>query len=276
MHYIFVDFSRGAWGTCVIYTNLHKEEVALLRNVNELSYYVLQASDGQIGRCKDFLYSENDWAIRYMVADTRKWLPGRKVLISTEALETPDWERKIFPVDMTKTQIRESPPLESDQPVSRQLETRVSAHAGMPYYWLGSGNLGAIANPDWMPPDAADKERLERNFSELGRLRSADEVIGYYIQAQDGEIGHVEDLLVDDQNWMVRYMIIDTRNWLPGRKVILSPNWAHEISWRNRHVAVARTREQVKQAPEFNPSLPVDRGYETRLHTYYDMPPYWE
>ncbi len=77
----------------------------MLRSSHNLMEIVLQAEDGEIGRCKDFLVDENSWIVRYMVADTRKWLPGRKVLIPPDALGTPDWDLNHIPVQMTREQI---------------------------------------------------------------------------------------------------------------------------------------------------------------------------
>ena len=55
----------------------------MLRNIDYLtSGYILTAEDGDIGRCKDFLFDDRYWTIRYMVADTGKWLPGRKALLA--------------------------------------------------------------------------------------------------------------------------------------------------------------------------------------------------
>jgi hypothetical protein len=113
---------------------------------------------------------------------------------------------------------------------------------------------------------------------ELGdsRLRSARDVMGYYIEATDGDIGHVDDFLIDDSEWAIRYMIVDTRNWWPGKKVLISPEWISQVSWPDSRVYVDLTREGVKTAPEYDPSRPVEREYETRLYRHHDRPSYWE
>jgi hypothetical protein len=245
------------------------------RSINELKNYVLGAIDGEIGRCKDFLFDDAEWTIRYMVADTRKWLPGRKVLISPQSLDKPDWFRKRFPVNLSQQQIKESPPLEADEPVSRQYESRWTEYYGLPRYWLGPGGVGAIYSP--MVPSAEEQEAQLKNKIESaeGQLRSAQEVIGYHIQATDGEIGHVEDFFADDQYWILHYLLVDTRNWLPGRKVLVSPKWASFINWSDRKVFIELTREKVKDSPQYTPSEPLKREYEDFLHKFYGFPPYW-
>ena len=79
----------------------------MLHNVNAVLNYVLLAEDGEIGRCKDFLFDDEKWTIRYLVADTRKWMPGRKVLISPMSLGEPDWSTHRFQVELTRRQIED-------------------------------------------------------------------------------------------------------------------------------------------------------------------------
>jgi hypothetical protein len=102
-----------------------------------------------------------------------------------------------------------------------------------------------------------------------------EEVTGYHIQATDDEIGHVEDFLVDDHSWTIRYLAVDTRNWLPGKKVLVSPDWAETIDWGQSKVMVKLTRDQIKNSPAYDPSTPVDRAYEARLYDYYHRSRYW-
>ena len=248
----------------------------MLRSVNEIKNYVLEASDGEIGRCKDFLFDDAEWTIRYMVADTRKWLPGRKVLISPESLAQPDWFRKRFPVPLSQQQIKESPPLEDDEPVSRQYESRWAEYYGLPRYWMGPGGIGAIYSP--MVPSAGEQEaRLKKNIEpEKGQLRSAQDVIGYHIQATDGEIGHVEDFFVDDLAWTLNYIVVDTRNWLPGRKVLVPPQWADHVSWSERKVFFKLDKEKIENSPEYDHTEIPNRHYEDLLHNHYGIPPYWK
>ena len=95
---------------------------------------------------------------------------------------------------------------------------------------------------------------------------------GYHLAATDGDIGHVEDFLVDDATWAIRYMIVDTRNWWPGKKVLVSPEWIERVDWRNSKVHVGVTRAQIMESPEYDPSGPVEPDYETRLHDHYGRP----
>ncbi|HEY0945081.1 MAG TPA: PRC-barrel domain-containing protein, partial [Opitutaceae bacterium] len=109
----------------------------------------------------------------------------------------------------------------------------------------------------------------ERQPAADPHLRSAREVRGYHIEASDGSIGHVEDFLLDEQTWTIRYIIIDTRNWWPGRKVVVSPHWISAVRWADSTVAVALLRDEIKNAPEYDPSRGLTVEYAVRLDDYY-------
>ena len=106
-------------------------------------------------------------------------------------------------------------------------------------------------------------------------LRSAAFVNGYNIEAADGEIGHVDGFVLDDEAWAIRYMEVATRNWWPGKKVLVSPAWIDRVSWEDSCVFVALSREAIKDAPEYVESGSITREYENLLHSHYGRPPYW-
>ena len=248
----------------------------MLRSAKELKNFVLQAEDGRIGRCKDFLFDYNFWAIRYMVASTGQWLPGRKVLISPISLGKPDWFSQLFPVRMTKKQIEHAPGLDEDAPVSKQYEEDWTRYFGWGTYWSGPHTWGAHNIPELLYDQEVPDNRSALNKSRDDRLRSVHEVTGYHIQALDHEIGHVENFLIQDKTWIIRYIVVDTRNWLPGKKVLVAPTCIISVDWAERMVNIDLNREQVENSPEYKPPSLVDRVYEERLHQHYGRPKYWE
>lgn len=247
-----------------------------MRSVKEIMGYVLQAEDGEIGRCKDFLLDDQRWTVRYMVADTGKWLPGRKVLISPVSLGSPDWGARLFPIRLTKKQIEDAPKLQEQAPVHRRYEVEFHAFYGWPFYWAGAHTWGPVAYPAPLYDSQAAEDPIPDADPENCFLRSVNELMGYHIEAVDGDIGHIEEFIVDDESWTVRYMVIDTRNWLPGRKVLIPPTWIESADWLERTVAVDLTRGQVERSPEYDPSAPVNREYESKLYDFYGRPHYWE
>lgn len=253
----------------------------MLRSTNDLTGYTLHASDGDIGRCHDFLFDDHYWLVRYMVAKTAKWLPGRKVVIAPALLGPPDWAQRRFPVRLTRQEIEDSPPLDEHAPVSRQYELSYHQYFAVPYYWAARDLWGAYPDPKGVippaprqpPPDT--EQTVEQAARHAVHLRSAREVIGYRLAAKDGDVGHVENLLLDDASWVLRYLVADTRNWLPGRKVLLPPAWAGSIDWVARKVHVGLTRETIRSSPAYDPGRPVDRAYETTLYEHYGQRRYW-
>lgn len=248
----------------------------MLRSIKKIDNYVLQAENGEIGRCKDFLFDDRLWVIRYMVADTGKWLPERQVLLSPISFGEPDWDSKTFPVRLTKEQIEEAPGIEENAPVSRQHEMLSFQHYGWSYYWNGAYAWGVAAYPGMLydkenPPDKSTKEDLQKNH-----LRSVDEVRGYRIQTIDDEVGHVVDFIVDDETWVIHYMVVDTRNWLPGKKVLVPPDWIKTIDWAKSKVSVDLTIDKIKSSPKYDSSKLIHREFEERLYEHYDQPKYWE
>jgi hypothetical protein len=106
-------------------------------------------------------------------------------------------------------------------------------------------------------------------------LRSTHDVSGHNIQASDGQIGHIDDFILDDETWAIRYLIIDTRNWWPGKKVLISPRWIDHINWSESKVFVNLLRETIRQSPEYTDESLLTRDYEIELHQRYNLPGYW-
>ena len=249
----------------------------MLHNLNKIIGNVLEAKDGEIGRCKDFLFDDEIWTIRYMVAGTGKWLPGRKVLISPISLAEPDWNSRLFQVKLTKQQIEDSPPIDAHAPVSRQYESKWFDYYAYPYYWSGSGAWGMGPHPGPLFSQNREDAAVAPNTDKGDpSLRSTAEVKGYHVQAKDDEIAYVEDFILDDETWTIRYMVVDTRKWLPGRKILIMPYWIDSVDWKENKVNVKLTTEQIKNSPEYDPSVPVNREYEERLYDFYGLPKFWD
>lgn len=255
----------------------------MLRSVEELYGYTLRATDDTIGSVHDFLIADESWKIRYVVVDTGTWLPGRKVLISPEAFGNPDWSSMMVPVKLTRDQVKNSPDINTEMPVTREQETALREHYDWPLYWGGwmapAGTTAYWPSPAELhriPQPAAPRGTAVETAAPVERhLRSTREISGHHIQATDAEIGHVHDFAMDDEDWTIRYLIVDTRNWIPGRKVLIATAWVEGIDWNERKVDVGLTKEGVKNSPEFDPDAPVNRHYEETLYDYYGRPKYW-
>lgn len=245
----------------------------MLRKAKTLKGYTLDSRDGEIGKAKEFYFDDKHWTIRYLVADTGNWLTGRQVLLSPHALVAVIKEEQQIVVDLTREQIENSPALDSDKPVSRQFEEAFYGYYGWPMYWEGSDMWGEY------PSIVRDREELIKSAQNKKawdpHLRSTHAVSGYHLQANDGEIGHVEDFIIDDDTWAIRYLIIDTQNWWPGKKVLVSPQWIERVSWSEAKVFVNLSRETVRQSPEYTDWSLLTREFEIDLHRYYNRQGYW-
>jgi len=251
-----------------------KGRTIMLHLAKNIKGYRLDSLNGEIGKAREFYFDDRYWTVRYLVADTGGWLTGRQVLISPYALVGALADEERIEVNLTKQQIEDSPSLDSDKPVSRQFEESYYGYYGWPVYWAGMDAWGyspyLLRDPEeWVRSPAKEKAWDPH-------LRSSREVTGYPIEAKDGEIGHVEDFLIDDVEWTIRYLVVDTRNWWPGKKVLIAPDWIERVSWTDHRVTVNLTREAIKNSPEFYEDALPSRTDEAALHRHYDRPGYWD
>ncbi len=239
---------------------------------DELRKYVLSAVDGEIGKIEDLYFDDRFWIVRYVVANAGGWLGGRLVVLSPHAIVSVDPDNGLAATNLTKAQIENGPSPDEAVPVSRQFETAASDYFGWPQYWYGAGDPWAVYGP---PIPIKDDVIIPGNESWESNLRSAKEVTGYKVAATDGDIGHVADFVIDQQNWAIRYLVVDTRDWWPGKHVLVSWRWAESVSWWDREISVRLSRDAIKRAPEYDRDTVVTREYEIALCRHYGREGYW-
>jgi hypothetical protein len=260
------------------------QEAPTLFKAKELEGARLAAMDGPIGEVEECFVDDEKWTVRCLVVDTGGWLSGRRVLISPRSVRDVEVANRRVIVILTRKQVQDSPDVDAHQPISRRQERALLDHYGLPPYW-GPLPLDPLLTPMPIPLPAAASGAAEHEArqardsdknEEDAHLHSTRDARGYTIQARDGEIGAVDDFLIDDQSWTLRWMIVDTGTWLPGKKVLVSPEWVDAVAWGERALRVALTRDQIQHAPEYHPEEPVRREYETRLFEYYGRRSYWD
>jgi hypothetical protein len=230
--------------------------------LKRLVNFGLRARDGEIGELEEILFDDRRWTVRYFVVRTGGWLWGRKVLIVPAVVTGFDEAAARLDVDLSREQIENSPPLESHLPVSRHYEHQYYQYYGWQPYWLGD----PIFSPPTGPAPAPQQPPTE---PEHPHLRSSAEVKGYRLSARDGEIGHVEDFVVQWPEWSVRYLEVDTRNWLPGKHVLIAPDWIGRVDWARREVTVHLPREAIQTAPAYDASQVIGDDYQVALSKHY-------
>jgi uncharacterized protein YrrD len=248
----------------------------MLHTIKTLDRGRVVATDGEVGGVRDVYFDDEKWVVRYLVVDTGGWLSGRSVLISPYAVRFIDWGTRAVVVNLTRDQVKHSPGIDTDKPVSRQQEEEYHRYYGYPQYWPYATYWAWGAVPLAVPPDPQIQEAAENarrakadRTGADAHLRSTEAVLGYVIQTSDGAMGHVADFLFDEETWAVRYLIADTRNWLPGKHVLMAPQWIREVSWAERSFSVDLTRREVEGCPEYDPAHPPSRDYEEALHQHY-------
>jgi sporulation protein YlmC with PRC-barrel domain len=242
----------------------------MLQSIQKLYGHKLGASDGDIGHVKDFYFDDRTWAVRYVVADTGNWLPGRQVLLSPRAFDNPHPSGKTVLVNLTRAQIEGSPPIEAHKPISRQYEESYHRYFGWPYYWQGSGLWGMSGFPILeLPPTPAPVEPgatvgppPERTDA---HLRSTQAVSGYHVQATDGIVGFVCDFMMDAKSWAISQLVVKTGHRFTGKEVRLTTSQVERISYKESTVFVTVTKEAVEKSPEHTlasdkASVPIQRA----------------
>lgn len=264
----------------------------MLHRLKDLKGYKIGATDGIIGHVKDFYFDDQAWVIRYLVVET-DWFLSQRVLISPIAISQPNWPEKIFPAAITQEQVRRSPNINTDKPVSRQHELAYFSYSGYPYYPDGVGSWATSADPGMLwgggdiglgapgsaPVQSAvpdvEKDGAEWQHHGDPHLRSGNEITTYDVHATDGDIGHVQGLLIEEKSWAIRYLIVNTSNWWLGRQVLVAPQWIESVSWDDRKASLRLSRDAVKRAPAYTAGTRMDRDEEARIHDHYGRSGYW-
>lgn len=210
----------------------------MLRSLNALVSSVIRASDGELGQVEDFLFDDKNWAIRYFVVETGRLLRTRRVLITPSAASHPEWDRRIIAVDLTVQQVHDSPDVDTAKPVSRQQEIEMHQYYGWPAYW----SMEAPMMPVFVEGQQKSQTELK---SEDPHLRSWREVGTYQVEALDGDVGKLDDLIVEDPTWRIRYLVIKTGGWFSGQKLLISARWVSSIAWAERRVVLAEALDRI-------------------------------
>ena len=260
----------------------------MLRTFTSLCDYTIGATDGDIGSIEDVYFDDLSWTVRYLVVDTGTWLSGRKVLLSPASLRGVDPAVPRILTELTRRQVKESPSIDTQKPVSRQHETEFLSYYGYSPYWAGPYRWGTLPYPylagdvpssvSATPQETRVAEDLmaRENQGRDDHLRSARAVSGHGIRATDGDLGHVADFLIDEHDWAIRYLIVDPRNWWPGAHVLVGTDWIRGVSWDEGMVEVDVSREAVRNAPRYEPAGAFGREEEARLYGHYGRPGYWD
>ena len=251
----------------------------MFKNLRDLEGFRLAAEDGEIGHVTDLYFEDDEWAVRYLVVATGTWLFGKKVLISPNAVERVDWDKECIKVTLTMEQVRNSPDIDTDRPISRQQEAEYHLYYNFPPYWGGVALWGRYDQPGAeATEDEAESAKEDSSYGAKwdSHLRSAREVRGYRVEAIDGQVGHLDNLVVEIETWAVRYLVINTGGWLKKHEVLFTPKLVDRVIWAEATINVNASRELMESAPGYTSVDGITRAHEEALFSHYTTHPYWE
>lgn len=220
----------------------------MLHSVREVIGYRLDLSDAEMGHVADFFFHDDSWRIRYLVAKTKPWLFGRKVLIVPMALRDVHQDSRIIEVAQTRDEVKRAPDVDTDKPVSRQHESSLHDH----YDWV----------PYWAPHAIALSSTIDRPEPELRddgtnvddpKLRSVDEIVGYSVIGSDGDSGgKVDDFIVDDDGWVLRHAIVRFPLDHEEHPVAIGTGEITQVNWNEQAIHLPFAKRQLLERPVFD------------------------
>ncbi len=246
----------------------------MLRSLNEvLGYNITIDGFEDVGKVDDFLFDDDNWNVQFMIAKTGGWLNSEKRLITNEHFRQPQWDMRSFPVDMSEKEIETSPEVDESIDMPNRQRIVLPANYQWDFNWIGE-----LHRPEPMPlrADSNASVRVTQTqvtYQTSPALLSVREALNFEVIDRNAKsIGRMDDFIVDDQEWMIRYMVLDTGNILTGKKVLVSPIWLNEIDFDQKKVYLDLAKETIEEAPEFDPGQPINRKYEEVLYDFYGRP----
>src|SRR5687768_12210224 len=190
----------------------------MLRRLRDLQAWTVETRDDRVvGRVDDFYLDDRRCTVRYLAVNVGNWFPQRQVLISTRGIEDIDWDGTRIVTDLTREEVKQPP---------------------------SNGEWAAGSTP-FRRRDAAEAAfaalREENRFS----LHSVYSVSGWHIQALDGKVGQIEDVIADDDVWAIRYFAVDATQWIGGT-MLVPPELIRRVDWESGTVHVKVASEDLK------------------------------
>jgi hypothetical protein len=213
--------------------------------INKLVGHRMEAHSGDVGTVVDFYFDDQTWAVRYLVVKMDPWTLSKKVLISPASLVKEGCKSGIFQVNATQDQIRNSPSIDVDKPISRQQEIELYGH----YAWTGYWESGFYGGGMALAPGAVPEIRHQTGANL--HLRSSSYVTGFHVHGTDGEIGIISDFMIDDDTWTVLYLLIVSSH-LPAHKTLCVPiGRINQMQWSDSDIYLNITMAEVENGAAY-------------------------
>lgn len=222
----------------------------MLHSLHNMVGYGMMARDGEIGNVEEFYFDDQSWIIRYLILKTGHWLNGRRLLISPVSILNRSFGNGPFLVNLSKEQVRFSPDINTDKPVSRQQEVELYGHYAWQGYWEScfyEGGLEEVVDTSaGIGKEIADEQSLHKKLPVNIHLRSSLRVTGYPLHATDGEIGQIKDLVMDDATWQLSYLIVSRQALYGGGHIRIPINHVKQMQWNDSEFYIKGSADSIK------------------------------
>lgn len=190
----------------------------------------LHTSDGKQARVRDLLFDDRTWRIEYIVVKLPHLL-AEDVLLRPSQTSGTAWASRALETPLSMDEVRAAPALLSNPPVAKQGELATVQMVAWEAYWTGLF--------DRMP-----------KFGDP-HLRNMGAITGHRVLGIDSKVGWIDNFVIDDEDWSVRYLVVRLGPRRNGRRVVVEPEVVGTISWPTRSVSLKLPRDAIVQCEDF-------------------------
>lgn len=229
----------------------------MYNRISDLQNYTVEAPDSPVGNVGDFYFLRGQWIIRYLLLNVQFESRDSGVLISTGDINKIFHNKNIFSITLSSEQVRDSPEIDVSQPISRKNEMELLDYYGWPTDWLQEEHdvtpIGELSEePEHEESDDADE------YNEPDLL-SCDEITGLFqIQANDSEVGKLTDFIVDDEDWIIRYLATQFQP-SPTGHILIPMGLIDRVDWVEAQIYVNAMLDSIESSPAYDPSKPLNQ-----------------
>jgi uncharacterized protein YrrD len=239
----------------------------MMYRASEVLGLKVEATDGRIGKVDDIFFDEAVWKVRHFVVDAGGWIQEREVLIAPQAMTGISITESSIHTELSREKVENSPPLQTDLPVSRQYERFLYEYYGWRPYWVYPDGFSLA---EVYPPDTGEEKPEGRTREQGAGLEGADvvpmrswrDVSGHRVHAADGFFGHVDDLLLSPTDWSVVGVVVNTAHWWQHHDIVIDVSKVKDVSWENECFEVAMTSQELRDATPFKDEMLWEGGPE--------------
>lgn len=256
----------------------------MLKNLEGLKGFSVVGDDGKVfGNVEDFNFYSPDMAIKYIVVDTGSWLDEREVIFSPECFKEIDYEKKEIHIGVCEIEVKDSPELEKDRRVTRKKERKLVNFFNWPDYWgldigagvsIKEGERRKLLIKALVEDEYGKDIKKDRNKS---RVKRTSRLKGFQVNSIDGEIGAINDIIIDDKTWLIRYFVVNTKSKLKDDKpTLIAPEWVEKYEWSKNKISIIMSKEEIENAPELKNEKVIETEYQEELYDHYDKKKFHE